>query len=175
LTLNVSLIISNQVPLKCKDPGCPTISIVVGNHTIHRALLNLGASVNLLPFTVYERLGLGELKFTKMVLQLADRSSRLPRGLIEDVLVKVGDFIYPVDFVVLETEVVVKSENEVPVILGRPFLATCNALINCKDGKMKLTFENMNMEVNVFNLQKQPMGFDDIDHSTLHGVEEPCM
>jgi len=82
-------IISNQVPLKCKDSG-PTISIVVGNHTIHRAFLNLGASVNLLPFTIYERLSLGELKSTKMVLQLADRSTRLPRELIEDVLVKVG-------------------------------------------------------------------------------------
>jgi len=92
--------------------------------------------------------------------------------LIEDVLVKVGDFIYPVDFVVLETEVVVSPENEIPVILGRPFLATCNALINCKDGKMKLTFGNMTMEVNVFNLQKQPMGFDDIEHSTLYLVED---
>jgi len=110
LTSNVSSIISHQMPLKCKDPGCPTISIVVGNHTIHQALLDLGVSVNLLPFTVYERLALGELKSTKMVLQLANRSTRLPRGLIEDVLVKVGDFIYPVDFVVLETEVVVRPE-----------------------------------------------------------------
>ena len=110
LTSNVSSIISNQVPLKCKDPGYPTISIVVGNHTIHRALLDLGASVNLLPFTVYERLGLGELKSIKIVLQLSDRSIRLPKGLIEDVLVKVGDFIYPVDFAVLETEVVVNPE-----------------------------------------------------------------
>ena len=69
---------------------------------------------------------------------------------------------------VLETEVVVSPENTISVILGLPFLATCNALINCKDGKMKLTFGNMTMEVNVFNLQKQPMGFDDIKHSTRH-------
>ena len=135
----------------------PTISIIVGNHTIHRALLDLGASVNLLPFTVYEMLGLWELKSTKMMLQLADRSIKLPRGLVEDVLVRVGEFIYPVDFVVLETEIVVSPENEIPIIFGRLFLATCNALINCKDGKMKLTFGNMTMEVNVFNLQKQPM------------------
>ena len=107
-----------------------------------------------------------------MVLQLVDRSTRVPRGLIEDVLVKVGDFIYLVDFVVLETEVMVSPENEIPVILGRPFLATCNAIINCKDGKMKLTFGHMTMEVNVFNLQKQPTGFDDIEHSTLHWVED---
>jgi len=107
-----------------------------------------------------------------MVLQLADRSTRLPRELIEDVLVKVGDFICRVDFVVLETEVVVSPENEISVLLGRPFLATCNALINCRDDKMKLTFGNMAMEVNVFNLQKQPMGFDDMEYSTLHWVED---
>jgi len=163
------------VPLKCKDPGYLTISIVVGNHTIHRALLDLGASVNLLPFRVYERLGKGKLKSIKMVLQLTDRSTRLPGGLIEDVLVKVGDFIYPINFLVLKTEVTMSPENKIPVILGQPFVATCNALINCKVGKMKLTFGNMTMETNVFNLQKQPMGFDDIKHSILHWVEDlPC-
>ena len=168
LTSNVSSIILNQVPLKCQNMGCPTISIVVGNHTIHRALLDLGDSVNLLSFTVYERLGPGELKSTKMVLQLTDCSSRLPRGMVEDVLIKLGKFIYPVDFVVLETKVVVSPKNKISVILGPSFLANYNALINCKDGKMKLTFGNMTMEVNVFDLQKQTMGFDDIEHSTLH-------
>jgi len=61
-------------------------------------LLNLEANVNLIPFTEYERLGLGELKPTKMVIQLADRSTRLPRGIVEDMLIRVGEFIYPVDF-----------------------------------------------------------------------------
>lgn len=79
------------------------------------ALLDLGAIVNLLPFTVYEKLGLGELKPTKMVLQLADRSTRLPRGVIEDVLLKVGEFIFPVDFIVLETEKVPNIESQIPV------------------------------------------------------------
>ena len=61
-------------------------------------------------------------------------------------------------------------ENTISVILGLPFLATCNALINCKDGKMKLTFGNMTMAVNVFNLHK--LGFNNIEHSTLHWVED---
>jgi len=90
----------------------------------------------------------------------------------EVVLIKDREFIYPVDFVALKTEVVVSPENEIPVIFGRPFLATCNALINCKDGKMKLTFRNMTMEVNVFSFHKQPMGFNGVEHSTLHWVED---
>jgi len=90
--------------VKYKDSGCPTISIVIGDQLIHKALLDLGTSVNLIPFTKYERLGLVELKSTKMVIQLADRSTRLPRGNVEDVLIRVGEFIYPVDFVVIERE-----------------------------------------------------------------------
>jgi len=72
---------------------CPTIFIVIGDQLIYRALLDLGASVNLIPFTEYERLGLGELKPTKMVIQLDDRSTRLPRGIVEDMLIRVGEFI----------------------------------------------------------------------------------
>ena len=84
--------------VKYKDPGFPTISIVIGDQLIHRALLNLGVSVNLIPFTEYERLGLREPKPTKVVIQLADRSTRLPGGIVEDMLIRVGEFIYPADF-----------------------------------------------------------------------------
>ena len=69
-----------------------------------RALLDLGASINLLPYSVYEQLGLGELKPTSMTLQLADRSVRLPRGIVEDVLVQVDKFYFPVNFIVLDTQ-----------------------------------------------------------------------
>ena len=89
---------------------------------------------------VYKRLGPRELKPTKMILQLANRSIGLPRGIVKDVLIKVVEFISPINIVMLETEVVVSSKNEILVILGRPFLATFNALINCRDGKIKLTF-----------------------------------
>ena len=66
-----------------------------------------------------------------------------------------GEFIYPVDFVVLETEPVSTPRSQTPVILGRPFLATANAIINCRNGSMRLTFGNMTKEVNVFNLENQ--------------------
>ncbi|XP_074350090.1 uncharacterized protein LOC141689636 [Apium graveolens] len=156
LTSHISSILSNQIPGKYKDPGCPTISCVIGNTFIDKALLDLGASVNLLPLSVYQALGLGELKKTSITLQLADRSVKTPKGIVEDVLIKIDDFIFPVDFVVLETEPVKNLKNQIPIILGRPFLATSNALINCRNGSMKLIFRNMSIDLNIFNVGNQP-------------------
>ncbi|KAM6556416.1 hypothetical protein CsatB_003435 [Cannabis sativa] len=109
LTEQVSSIIQYKSLVKYKDPGCPTISCIIGDHFINKALLDLGASVNLLPYSVYKQLGLGELKPTSITLQLADR---------------------------------------------RPFLATSNAIINCRNGVLKLSFGNMTVELNVFNVAK---------------------
>jgi hypothetical protein len=106
-------------------------------------------------------LGLRELKPTKVVLQLADRSVVIPRGIVEDVLVQVDKFYFPVDFIVLDTKPITYSSTDVLVILGRLFLATFNALINCRNGIMKLTFENMTVELNIFNNCKQPVMDDD--------------
>ena len=75
---------------------------------------------------------------------------------MEDILVQVDKFIYAVDFIVLEIEPVVNNYKPIPVILGRPFLATANALINCKNGLMNLSFGNMTLELNVFNMCRQP-------------------
>lgn len=83
--------------------------------------------MNLLPCSVYEQLGLREIKPTPVTLQLADRSVRIPRGLVEDVLVQVDNFVYPVDFIVLDTCPVRTAQASTPIILGRPFLATSNA------------------------------------------------
>ncbi|RVW94338.1 Transposon Ty3-I Gag-Pol polyprotein [Vitis vinifera] len=146
LTEQVSAIIQSKSPVKYKDPGCPTISVNIGGTHVEKALLDLGASVNLLPYSVYKQLGLGGLKPTTMTLSLADRSVKIPRGVIEDVLVQVDKFYYPVDFVVLDTDSSVKEENYVPIILGRPFLATSNAIVNCRNGVMQLTFGNMTLE-----------------------------
>ncbi|RVW86773.1 hypothetical protein CK203_042761 [Vitis vinifera] len=116
-----------QVLVKYKDPGCRTISVI----------------------------GIGELKPISITLSLADRSVKIPRGMIEDVLVQVNKFYYPVDFVVLDMDPVVKGTNYVPIILGRPFLATSNAIINCRNGVMQLTFVNMTLELNIFHLYKK--------------------
>ncbi|RVW76543.1 hypothetical protein CK203_064335 [Vitis vinifera] len=128
LTKQVSAIIQCKSPLKYKYSGCPTILVMIGGKVVEKALLDLGASVNLLPYYVYKQLGLGELKPTSITLSLADRSVKIPRGIIEDVLVQVDNFYYPVDFVVLDTDPIVKETNYVLIILGRSFLA---CYINC--------------------------------------------
>jgi hypothetical protein len=160
LTEQVSSILQCKLPIKYKDPGCPTIACMIGESQINRALLDLGASVNLLPYSVYLKLGLGELKPTTVTLQLADRSLKRPRGILEDVLIKVDKFYFPVDFIVIDTESVHDVVNQIPVILGRPFLATANALINCRTGVMKISFGNMTVELNIFNINSQPLEYD---------------
>jgi hypothetical protein len=139
----------------------PTIPCIIGDSKIDKTLIDLGFGVNLLPCSVYEQLGLGELKPTKVVLQLADRSVVILRGIVEDVLIQVDKFYFTVDFIVLDIKPDAPSNIDIPVILGRPFLATSNALINCRNGIMKLTFENMTDELNIFNIYKQPAIDDD--------------
>ena len=124
---------------------------------VEKALLDLGASVNLLPYSVYKQLGLGELNPTSITLSLADRSIKIPKGTVEDVLIQVEKFHYPVDFVVLNIELVAVETNYVPIILGRPFLATSNAIINCRNGVVQLTFGNMTLELNIFHFSKKHM------------------
>ena len=123
LTEQVSSIIQCKTMVKYKDPGSPTISVNIGGTCIDKALLDLGASVNLLPYSVYKQLGLGELKPTNITLSLVDRSVKIPKGkgIVEDVLVKVDKFYYPVDFVVLDTEPVAEGTNHVPIILRGHF------------------------------------------------------
>ncbi|RVW27241.1 hypothetical protein CK203_107133 [Vitis vinifera] len=116
-----------QILLEVQRSGCPTISVMIGEKVVEKALLDLGASVNLLPYSVYKQLGLGELKPTTITLSLVDRSVKIPRG----------------------------EANSVPIILGRPFLATSNAIINCRNGLMQLTFGNMTLELNFHMSKKQ--------------------
>ena len=157
LTEQVSAIIQYKTPMKYKDPGCLTISVNIGGTCVEKALLNLGANVNLLPYSMYKKLGLGELKPTSITLSLADRSIKIPKGTVEDVLIQVDKFYYPVDFVVLDTEPTAVGANYVPIIPGRPFLATSNAIINFRNGVMQLTFGNMTLELNIFHLSKKHM------------------
>ena len=125
--------------------------------------------MNLLPYSMYRQLESGELKPTSITLSLADRSIKIPKGTVEDVLIQVDKFYYPVDFVVLDTEPVAAGANYVPIILGRPFLATSNAIINYRNGVMQLTFENMTLELNIFHLSKKHM------HQEEDVSEEACI
>ena len=105
-----------------------------------------------------------------MTLQLADRSVKILRGIVEDVLIKVDKFYFPVDFIVLDMEPIQVIGSEIPMILGRPFLATANSLINCRMGVMKISFGNMTVELNIFQIRKQPLDYDQMNQVCL--IEE---
>ncbi|GFZ14741.1 hypothetical protein Acr_24g0009310 [Actinidia rufa] len=132
---------------------------------IDLALLDLGSSVNLLPYSVYKDLGLGELKPTRVTLELADRSVKVLSGIVEDVLIQVDTVYYPIDFIVLDTQPVdyESSKRHIPVILGRPVLATANVVIHCRHGLLKLSFGNMTLETNIFTMGKQMREVDQIE------------
>ncbi|GAV60813.1 hypothetical protein CFOL_v3_04341, partial [Cephalotus follicularis] len=159
LTEQVNAVLSNKLPPKLKDPGAPLISCKIGNLLIDRALSDLGASVNILPSSVYDHFGVGKLKPTEVTLQLADRSLKILKGFIEDVLVKVDELYFPVDFLVLdmETPAIGKPHS---INLGCPFLATANACINCRSGAMDISFGNEKLKINIFNA---PLGLQGED------------
>ena len=125
LTEECSAILQRKLLQKLKDPGSFTIPCTIGHAIFERALCDLGANINLMPLSIFRSLGLGEAHPTTLTLQLADRSLKHPRGVIEDVLVKVDKFIFPADFIVLDME----EDKEIPIILGRQFLATGRAMI----------------------------------------------
>ena len=162
MTEQSTSLIRNNLPPKYKDPGIPTISIVVGNSKLGHALVDLRASVNLLPYSVYVELRLGELEPTNTTLQLADRSVKIPKGIVKDVLVQVDKFYFPMEFVVLDTQPVVNQGTQFPIILGRPFLATANAIIHCRGGLMTLSFCNVTVNLNIFNVIEEMGDEEDV-------------
>ncbi|KAK5812103.1 hypothetical protein PVK06_027511 [Gossypium arboreum] len=104
LTEECSAILQNKLPTKQKDLGSFTIPCLIGSLNVEKALADLGASINLMPYKMFKQLGLGEPKPTRISILLADRSIKYPRGIIEDVLIKVDKFIFPVDFVALDMD-----------------------------------------------------------------------
>ncbi|XP_062078458.1 uncharacterized protein LOC133782950 [Humulus lupulus] len=156
LTEECSAILQRKLPQKLRDLGSFTIPRTIGNFECKHALCGLGASINLMPLSVFKRLGLGEAKPTTITLQLADQSLAHPRGIIEDVLVKVDKFIFPADFIVLDME----EDANVPIILGRPFLGTGQALIDVQKGELKLRVEGDEVVFSVFKAMAYPMASD---------------
>ncbi|XP_021836453.1 uncharacterized protein [Spinacia oleracea] len=144
-----STLMHENLPPKLKDPGIFTIPCMINETYFDRVLCDLGASVNLMPSSLYEKLGLKEVKLSPISLQLADRTSRFPKGIVEDVLVKVGEFVFPVDFVVMDME----EDFEIPLIFGRPFLATSKALIDVPKGQMIIKTEDKQV---VFKILDDP-------------------
>ncbi|XP_070001877.1 uncharacterized protein [Nicotiana sylvestris] len=158
LTEECSARVQSKLPPKLKDPGSFTIPLSLGKQEVGRALCDFGASINLMPSSLFKQLGLGVLRPTTITLQLADRSLVMPEGIIEDVLVRVGKFILPSDFIVLDY----KADEEVPIILGRPFLATGGAIIDVRAGKLKMRVDDEEVTFNVYKALKLPKHYEDL-------------
>ena len=140
---------------------------MIGDCAFNRYLCDLGSSVNLMPYSVFKRLGLGDISPTTLTLQLADRSVKRPVGIIEDVLIKVDKFIFPVDFIVLDFN----ADVEAPLILGRPFMNTSRALVDVHDGKLTLRVGEDSVD---FNVQKSIKQYDIIDPCMRIDVIDDC-
>ncbi|XP_075079768.1 uncharacterized protein LOC142165020 [Nicotiana tabacum] len=142
-----NVILQNKLPQKLGDPDSFTMPCTLGGVYFEKALYDSGASINLMSFSIFKKLDLGEIKDTSVSLQFADQSTKKPKGIIENVLVRVNKFVFPVDFIVLEMK---ECPNE-PIILGRPFLATGRAIIDVHQGQLILRVDEERV---IFDMQK---------------------
>ncbi|XP_075081450.1 uncharacterized protein LOC142166333 [Nicotiana tabacum] len=163
--------VQSKLPPKLKDPGSFTIPLSLEKQEVGRALCDLGTSINLMPSFLFKQLGLEVLRPTTITLQLADRSLVRQEGIIEDVLVRVGKFILPADFIVLDYE----ADEEVSIILGRPFLATGGVIIDVREEKLKMRVDNEEITFNVYKALKLLKHYEDLCMITvveLKGIEQ---
>ncbi|CAN6576789.1 unnamed protein product [Malus baccata var. baccata] len=157
---NVSAVLQRKLPPKCKDPGSFTIPCVIGNTRFEQCMLDLGASINVMPYSIYASMNLGELKQDGVIIQLADRSNTYPKGVLEDVLVQVNHLIFPADFYVLEMEDSSHAPS-LPILLGRPFMKTARTKIYVFMGTLTMEFYGDIIRFNLSETIKYPME----DHS----------
>ncbi|CAN6704237.1 unnamed protein product [Malus baccata var. baccata] len=157
---NVSAILQRKLPPKCKDPGSFTIPCVIGNTRFESAMLDLGASINVMPYSIYASMNLGALKNDGVIIQLADRSNAYPKGVLEDVLVQVNHLVFPADFYVLEMD---ESDHapSLPILLGRPFMKTARTKIDVYSGTLSMEFDGDVVNFNLSDSIKYPSD----DHS----------
>ncbi|KAL5789431.1 hypothetical protein ACOSQ2_004319 [Xanthoceras sorbifolium] len=153
----VSAILQQKLPPKLKDPRSFNIDITIGNVKKERAMLDLGARINLMPYSVYIQLGLNELQPTSMSLLLADRSTQYSRAIVEDILIQVDKLIIPADFIVLDVDDARTIETDLPILLGKPFMATAQTIINVQNGKLSMTVLGETVEFQVFDTINLPL------------------
>ncbi|CAL9012117.1 unnamed protein product, partial [Prunus brigantina] len=152
--------LQRKLPPKCKDPGSFTIPCVIGNTKFEHAMLDLVASINVMPYPIYASMNLGELKNDGVIIQLADRSNAYPKGVLEDILVQVNHLIFPADFYVLEMEDSAHS-TPLPILLGRPFMKTARTKIDVFKGTLTMEFDGDIIGFNIAEAIRYPID----DHS----------
>ncbi|XP_010279242.1 PREDICTED: uncharacterized protein LOC104613215 [Nelumbo nucifera] len=150
---NVSVVIQRKLPAKCKDLGMFTIPCTIGNNRNEKAMLDLGVSINAMPYSIYASLKLGPMNKTGIVIGLVDRSNAYPKGVVEDVLVKVNDLVFPTDFYVLDMD---NSDQTTPILLGRPFLKTFKTKIDVHSGTLTQEFDGKIVKFNIYDAMRYP-------------------
>ncbi|XP_040988944.1 uncharacterized protein LOC121236561 [Juglans microcarpa x Juglans regia] len=148
---NVSTVIQRKLPAKCKDPSMFTIPCTIGNTRFEKVMIDLGASINVMPYSIYAFLKLGPLNKTGIVIQLADRSNAYPKGVVEDVLVQINELVFPVDFYVLDME---NGDQTAPILLGRSFLKTSKTKIDVHSGIFTMEFDGEIINFNIYDAMK---------------------
>ncbi|XP_027356788.1 uncharacterized protein LOC113866097 [Abrus precatorius] len=151
---NVSALTQPNMPQKCKDPGTFTVPCTIENFTFSNALLDLGASINVLPTSIYRSLSLSPLKQIDVVIQLANRSTAFPTGVVEDMIMKVDKLIFSADFYILN----MAEKSSMPtLILGRPFLKTVRTKIDVYSRILSMEFGDDVMQFKIFEAMKHPL------------------
>nr|XP_023928245.1 uncharacterized protein LOC112039586 [Quercus suber] len=150
---NVSAVIQRKLPAKCKDPGMFTIPCTIGNTQLEKAILDIGASINVMPYSIYASLKLGHLNKTSVVIQLVDRSIAYPKGVVEDMLVQVNDLVFPANFYVLDME---NGDQATPILLRRLFLKTSKTKIDVNSGTLTMEFDGEIVKFNIYDAMKYP-------------------
>ncbi|XP_049399748.1 uncharacterized protein LOC125863789 [Solanum stenotomum] len=161
-----SAIMTNQKIKKKEYSGAFTIPCIIGMLQFAKVLCDLGVSINLMPYAIYKQLRLGEPKSTTMRLLMAGRSIKHPMEILNDILVKVDRFIFLTDFVILDCEI----DAEIPIILGRPYLATGRALVNVESGELKFRVNEDEVTFNVCKSMKHPSDINVV--STIDVIDE---
>ncbi|XP_050890895.1 uncharacterized protein LOC127096356 [Lathyrus oleraceus] len=151
-----------KIPIKKKDQGVVTIPCTIGDRSFNKALIDLGANVSLMSLSICKKLGIGVVQDTRITLQFVDHSIKKPYGIVEDVLVKIDKFVFSVDFVILE----MPEDEEISLILRRPFLETGRCLINIEEWTMTLKVYDEELKINARNTMRYK---DDI--CTSHTIE----
>ncbi|XP_070021749.1 uncharacterized protein [Nicotiana sylvestris] len=151
MTHQVSAIVHSMAPNR-EDPSAFTIPYTIGSADFAKALCNFGESINLMPYSVFKTLGIVQLRATSMRLQMAERTMKRPLGIIDDVLVRVDKFIWPTNFLILDCEV----DYEVPIILGRPFLATGKTLVDVEVGELTFRVGDEKVVFHICKSMRQP-------------------
>ncbi|RDX78063.1 hypothetical protein CR513_41710, partial [Mucuna pruriens] len=166
LTRNEEFTVGAQaLPKKCRDSGIFFVPCTIGKCTFADAMLDLGASINVMPASIYRSLNFGDLKSTGMTIQLANRSIVHPLGVLEDVLVQVNELIFPTDFYVLDMEDETSAQGST-LILGRPFLVIAKTKIDVHAETLLMEFGDTLVQFNILESMKHPTK----DHS-LFGID----